>query len=310
MHNKNPQFADVGTAKLAYFTFGTGQPNVVVEESMGSCSAEWWHIAEKLSERYTVLVYDRAGYGKSSRSKLQRTPKNVASELFQLLESIGVEDSVVLIGHSLGGLYAEQFARAHPELIAGLVLLDPMSANDNVFKEKLSAEEYKQSGVDKTSGLKLGSRVCKAHLGFLLKSFLKKAPPFYYYNFDKEAQEYLFSALTKASLYETAIEEYKMAHDECEVANLKTKGSFPAIPLVLITHASKAAIDEIIYYGNMKKEGAEKVEALWQTLMKECLNYTPKAKFIQAEKSSHYIHLTEPNLLWTALEQIDTQRRE
>ncbi len=298
------KIANTGTAKLAYFTFGKGPLNVVVETAMGSCSAEWWHVAEKLSEKRAVLVYDRAGYGKSSRSQLPRNPKNVACELFQLLRYLDVKNPLVLIGHSLGGLYVQQFARSYPELTKGIVLLDPLSANDNVFKERLSPSEYKQSGVDKLRGLTIGARLCKARLGFLLKTILKNAPPFYYYDFSKEARDYLLSALTKATLYETAIEEYQLAHDTHEVGNLKTRAGFPDIPLVLITHASQVAIEETMYYGNMPKEGAAKVEALWQELMKECLSFSSKAKFIQAEKSSHFVHLTEPNLLWTALSEI------
>jgi pimeloyl-ACP methyl ester carboxylesterase len=304
MVTKNAEFADVGTAKIAYFTFGTGTPTIVIETAMGSCSAEWWHIAEKLSETRAVLVYDRAGYGKSSRSKLPRTPKNVTHELFQLLKYLNVEDPLVLIGHSLGGLYVQQFARSYPELTKGLCLLDPLSANDNVFKAKLSPSEYNQSGVDKMRGLRIAERLCKVRLGFLLKIMLKDSPPFYYYDFGKEARKYLLSSLSKASLYETAIEEYQLAYDDREVANLKTKDGFPDIPLVLITHASNAVIEEIMYYGKMKKEGAEKVEFIWQELMKECLSFASKSKFIQAEKSSHFIHLTEPNLLWTALGEI------
>lgn len=70
------------------------------ESSLNSCGAEWWHIGEKLSHRYTVLINDRAGYGESSMSQLNRRPQNIAKELHQLLSRLEVEEKIVLIGHS------------------------------------------------------------------------------------------------------------------------------------------------------------------------------------------------------------------
>lgn len=37
----------------------------MIDTAIGSCSAEWWHIAEILSKKYKVIIYDRAGYGNS-----------------------------------------------------------------------------------------------------------------------------------------------------------------------------------------------------------------------------------------------------
>lgn len=45
-------YCDIGSAKLAYKLYGSGNTTLVVEAGLGDCSAEWWHIAEKLSEEY------------------------------------------------------------------------------------------------------------------------------------------------------------------------------------------------------------------------------------------------------------------
>ena len=299
--NVEMKFADIGTTELAYAVFGKGKDTIIVEAALGSCSAEWWHIADRLSAVYSVLVYDRAGYGKSSRSKLPRTPNNITQELYLLLEYLEVREKITFIGHSQGGLYAQQFAKSHPELTKGLILLDPLSANDSQFRMRLSENEYKQSGVDKTKSLKLGLRISKLKFGFLFKGLLKKSPPFYYYDYANQASEYILSTLTKAAHYQTALEEYQLAHSEAEILKLKLKEGFPAIPLILITHSSTIAIEEIQKFGGLSKEEAAKVELLWQELMQEYLSFTPYSKFIQATKSSHYIHLTEPELLTEAL---------
>lgn len=297
---------DVISAKIAYRLFGKEKGNlVIIESALGSCSAEWWHLAEIIGQNATVLTYDRAGYGKSSISTLPRTPKNIAKELFCLLGELGITDKVLVVGHSQGGLYAQQFTRDYPEVVRGLVLIDPLSANDSRFSTLLTAKEYAQSGVDKTKSLRLGAFLCTIGLGPVFKPMIKKGVPFYYYNgFSKEAEQYLLSSLTKASHYKTALAEYRLSHEDSEVNQLKDKNGFPDIPITLITHSSRVAIEEIINFGGATKNVAEKVEDTWQELMKEYLSFSTKSKWQQAKNSSHFIHLTEFDLVLNSIMEI------
>jgi hypothetical protein len=58
-------------------------------------------------------------------------------------------------------------------------------------------------------------------------------------------------------------------------------------------------------YGNNSREFATKVENIWQDIMKEYLNFSNKSIWIQAKNSSHYIHLTEQQLLTKGLVWMD-----
>ncbi|MFC0186760.1 alpha/beta fold hydrolase [Fictibacillus aquaticus] len=295
------------SAEISYRIFGEAEVKVVIVPALGSCSAEWWHLAERFSKNknYSVLVYDRAGYGMSSPSSIKRTPRHVAEELAQLLSKLNVTHKVVLVGHSQGGLYIQQFARAYPHLVKGLVLVDPLSANDNIFKIKLTEELYKKSGVNKLKALRIGYWLTSFKLGTFFVPVLKKAPPFYYYNhFSKEAETYILKAFTKPMQYKTAIEEYHFSHDEEEIAHLKEKGNFPDIALKLITHTPRKAMEEIIYYGGTTEEEAQLIDEISQKLMKEYLTFSSKSELILAKNSSHYIHLTEPELIKKAIEDI------
>jgi pimeloyl-ACP methyl ester carboxylesterase len=295
----------IGSAKLAYRVYGDGPINIVIEPALNASSAEWWHIAERLSKQYqlAVLVYDRAGYGKSSASKLERTPKNIAAELGELLDKLDTADKLILIGHSQGGLYAQQFARLFPERIRALVLLDPLSAHDNRFQELLSKEEYEGSGVNKLTSLRLAETITRWRLGFLFKRMLKLAPPFHYYkNFDKKGESYILKGLTRVDQNRASVQEYTLSHDPKTIAPLQSRKGFPPVPLYVITHTSDIAIDEIMRYGGLSLEQARNVENVWQSLMKEYLNLTDDSRHIQASKSGHYIHLTEPECLDKAME--------
>jgi pimeloyl-ACP methyl ester carboxylesterase len=292
----------IKTAKLAYRIFGSGPIGIVVEPGLNASSAEWWHIAERLSQFTAVLVYDRAGYGKSSPSRLERTPRHVATELHELLSGLNMADKLVLIGHSIGGLYVQQFARLHPEKVKGLILLDPMSANHYRLPELLSKEEFDKSGMNKLTALKLAELLTRFRLGLLFRRFLRQAPPFTHYrDFTKEAERYILRGLVRYNQNRIAVKEYELSQNEDHVKHLTEKHHFPVIPISLITHTSDIVIDEMMRYEELGRVGAQNVEKVWRYLMKEYLSFSDYSQYIEAVNSGHYIHLTEPECLDTAM---------
>ena len=123
----------VDTATLAYDIFGSGKIDMVIEMGLGAVMGEWWNLARRLSAHHTILLYERAGYGSSSMSTLERTPENIARELYILMQQLGCDDQVTFLAHSQGGLYAQQFARLYPAFVRKLVLLDPLSPETTGF---------------------------------------------------------------------------------------------------------------------------------------------------------------------------------
>ena len=105
------------SAALTYEKYGDGDVNLVIEMGLGAFMAEWRQLAKKLAGRYTVLLYQRAGYGASSTFALERTPENIAAELHLLLKQVGHDRKVTVLAHSQGGLYAWKFAKMYPDLV-------------------------------------------------------------------------------------------------------------------------------------------------------------------------------------------------
>ncbi len=274
----------------------------VVEMGLGACIEEWMPFAEQLVEQSAsqpgcsggVLLYERYGINRSPAPENTRTPYHIAQELQQLLAQIEHTEKVILIAHSQGGLYAQQYARLFPERVEGILLLDPLSARDYLFKEKLSSKQYTQSGVDKSSNLILMKKLVKMKMGWLVKKMMKNAPPFYYFqNFSSKEENVILNSYTNITHLDTAYQEYVLAHDKKEIQALEKKEGFPDIPLTLITHDSEFAIKESMQFGNNTREFAEKVENMWQDIMKEYLTFSKTTKYIQAKSSGHYIHLSD-----------------
>lgn len=286
------------SAALTYEKYGDGDVNLVIEMGLGASMAEWRQLAEKLAGRHTVLLYQRAGYGASSTSTLERTPENIAEELHLLLQQIGHARTVTILAHSQGGLYAWKFAKMYPELVDKLVLLDPLSPEDSRFRMELTEEEFRKSGADKTAGLRLNLRLTKLHLGWLVRRTMRTAPPFYYYNgFSNAETAEILSGLGKPQTYQTALAEYAAAHDMKQLAGLLDKEHKMSIPVILVTHNSCLSEKEIREFGGASEEQAGKIEALWQEIMGTYLSCCGNGEWIRAEHSSHYIHLTDPELI-------------
>ena len=111
--------------RLRYYCQGKGGPVVVLESGLGSGAWTWRTIQPDMAKTTRVCSYDRAGYGGSDEAKDARDIEALASDLAVVVKAAGGGKPVVLIGHSLGGPIVRQFAYHHPQLVAGVILLDP-----------------------------------------------------------------------------------------------------------------------------------------------------------------------------------------
>ena len=115
---------EAGRHRIEANVFGRGSPIVVIEPSFGGAAAEWRSIAETLAAQTTVVTYDRAPYGASSRAADRRAPADIAGDLHAVLRALGLSAPLVLVGFSVGGLYVRKYAAMYPGDVAGMVLVE------------------------------------------------------------------------------------------------------------------------------------------------------------------------------------------
>lgn len=131
-HNATAQLLytliDVGPYKL-HFKILRGKNSPILFESGGGLDASQWDsIAPVVHQQLqaTVIMYDRAGFGKSS---LDTANYNILQEIKSLeaaLEKFGYsKGNFLLVGHSLGGFYNRVFAARHTKQVKGIIFLDP-----------------------------------------------------------------------------------------------------------------------------------------------------------------------------------------
>jgi pimeloyl-ACP methyl ester carboxylesterase len=118
---------DVGGHRLHLHCAGPledGGPTVILEAGAGMASPIWAWVQTQVDDTTRVCSYDRAGYGWSNVGPLPRDAKTIAAELHALLESAAIAGPLILVGHSIGGVYTRVYARLYPEDVVGMVLVD------------------------------------------------------------------------------------------------------------------------------------------------------------------------------------------
>lgn len=104
-----------------------GAPATVVFENGSRNTLDKWNkVIPEVAKEATVFAYNRPGYGKSDKPSTPRDGKTVVEELRQLLREQGLQPPYTLVGHSLGGLYMQMYARAYPQEVQGVVLVDSL----------------------------------------------------------------------------------------------------------------------------------------------------------------------------------------
>jgi len=81
------------------------------------------------------------------------------------------------------------------------------------------------------------------------------------------------------------------------MVDLKNSGSFPAVPLRVLVHQADKMRDTIVRFGDLSRDEADKVENLWQELMRAHGALSPQGKIVVAETGSHAMHLTQPDIV-------------
>ncbi len=121
----NKQLVGVDGYQMEYAVDGEGRPAIVFISGGGPADMDTWRKVYPQAKAISkVFAYNRLGDGNSDRSPEPQTGEKIVAALSELLRKADVNSPYVLVGHSLGGIYANLFARLRPEEVVGVVLVD------------------------------------------------------------------------------------------------------------------------------------------------------------------------------------------
>jgi pimeloyl-ACP methyl ester carboxylesterase len=117
---------DIGGRRLHVRESGHGSPVVVLESGIAATSLNWQAIQEEIARFTRVVSYDRAGLGWSDAANTPHTTSRWVDDLRILLQTAQLPPPYILVGHSFGALIVRAYAGRYREEVTGLVLVDPL----------------------------------------------------------------------------------------------------------------------------------------------------------------------------------------
>ena len=109
---------------VRYLDSDSGKHPVVLLHGLGGCADKWDSVIDILSESYRVIAPDIIGYGYSDKPVVDYTPAYMVAFVKKFITATGLEKPHV-VGASLAGQFAIEFAARHKEYMSKLVLVSP-----------------------------------------------------------------------------------------------------------------------------------------------------------------------------------------
>jgi pimeloyl-ACP methyl ester carboxylesterase len=279
---------NIGDLQLEVCTKGEDGPVVVIETGMGCSFYEWDMVSQKISEKAKVLMYHREGYGNSTLSQEPCTSSRIVENLRLLLEKEKINEPVILVGHSFGGLCVQHFARLYPHKVLGVVLVDssPMQMYKiEDLKRKLPSIQAIFPTYKTLDRMKKFSNMSEEEI-------LKQVNAT-----DLSIKEFLI----KPNLYKANASELENMFSSGR--KIEALGDFPNIPLKVMARDREVAANSLIKAG-IDEEEARVFEDLIQELSREVAGHSTKGKFISVKNSGHCIYIDCPNIVIDVIEEI------
>ncbi|WP_066505584.1 alpha/beta fold hydrolase [Abyssisolibacter fermentans] len=296
----NSKLIDIGTTKLEVYTYGKKGPVVVIETGMGSSFYDWNIIASKLSEKTRVLMYHREGYGNSQLTQEPCTSKRIAENLNLLLEKEKINEPIIIVGHSFGGLCALHFTKLYPAKMAGLVLVDSSPVEIYKIEELKRTLPSIQSKYPTINTLLRFKNYGDLKQHEIVTQVNPKLSP-KQLEFTDKIQDKIKEFLTNPNLYRAEASEFENMIDSGK--EIEKLNELLNIPMKVLGRDGEIEIANLTNAGILENE-AIIFEDLIQKLNRSKTAYSDKGEFILVKGAGHNIHLERPDIVIKAIEEL------
>jgi pimeloyl-ACP methyl ester carboxylesterase len=303
---------DIGDGRrLNIVCSGRGSPTVVFMQGLSGNFADWRKVRGPVAALTRECFYDRAGLGYSDPSEKPSTAKNAASDLHALLRAAGIKDRVVLVGTSLGGLFATYYADKFGSDVAGLVLVDPSFSGQ--FDYPVSEQDAKIIDEDGVHFAALMRTCIKlAEDGSLSKSDSHDC--FYLPNdLTPEDAEYVTQQFSRPSYFASVLSEFESLRQKREGKKFaggvdgdqerQVARTFGNLPMIVLTGGLMSRAMTISVAG---KAAAQEV---WERGHDKLAHRSTRGESIIIPDSGHLIELEKPDAVIDAVRKIVLESR-
>lgn len=267
--------------KMHIYCTGAGSPTIILDAGLGNDWAIWGKVQPELSRTTRVCSYDRAGFGWSEARRGPQDANHIADQLHGLLQQAGITGPVVLMGHSISGVYIRAYATRHPENVAGLIFVDGSTPlQDDQFPADFRSymNKFQEHGL-------LLARILVPLGGLRDSGQCSQVPP----GFPRQEGKMLAQENCQPKIAATQQEFANLQKSGEETVHTGPYGDLPV--LIFSQDPNGRRIPQIPE--NLWKE----FTGTWNQMQDNLKNLSTRSRRIIAKGSSHYVQLERPDLI-------------
>lgn len=263
----------------------TDGPNIVFLSGLGSFAYDYYFTMKDLSNKYRGISIDRLGLGDSDPVERKRTANNISEELNELFHTLNLEN-YLLVAHDSAAIYARKIAEEKPINCKKILLLDPITENDNQFDELNIPNWHNMASIRaRIEAMEQYKSIDRD----LHKKMLKAMADIMYERFPEDIQEKVMDYNSDKKSIFTIINEYKDRNDAFKELNCNKLD----IPIWIIMRDPRVMITISQQYEVPQYE-AKVVEELWFRNITDMMDISYRSRLIEAKGTDHNMPLNSP----------------
>jgi pimeloyl-ACP methyl ester carboxylesterase len=261
---------------------GSGSPTLVLESGLGDDWTVWAKVQPTLSKTTQVCSYDRAGMGWSDEQSKDHDANTLADQLHALLPVVGIHKPIILMGHSIAGIYLRAYVARYPGDVAGLIFVDASSPHqDQLFMPLMSADLPKPHDTLQRWETFFGVTRARGDCSEVVPGL----------EFERG---WIYANNCKVSVVDATIAETN-AFDRSSDETQHT-GPFGDLPILVFSSDSSVVINET-HPGPFKPDAVNKVNAIWEGMQEDLKHLSRNSRRIIAKGSGHYVEVDRADLI-------------
>jgi pimeloyl-ACP methyl ester carboxylesterase len=286
---------------------GTGSPTVVMDAGLGGWSMDWAAVQPAVARSTRVCSYDRAGMGWSEPRSAPRDAQHAVGELHSLLKAAAVDEPLVLVGHSNGGLRMLLYAGEYRADVVGLVLVDPtpistdaeqiasLSDAQQAQLLSMSSTQHKEGSEPLVGLIQMGQPFGLARLfseGLLAGTI--------YPHLSRELQPAYRAGINRATFMATMGAEAQQR--QASIEQVRGIGTLGDLPLVVLASSAASA-----FYGDpqaldLAGPAADLMRVMLESSRQAIAQVSARGRVEAVARSGHYIQFDRPDAVIQSIE--------
>jgi pimeloyl-ACP methyl ester carboxylesterase len=258
-------------------------PAVLLSSGLGGAWFDWLRTVRRLEDGQRVIAFDRPGLGLSPSG---HAPPSLRREV-RILEAFAerTRGPVVVVAHSMAAFHAEAFTRLHPDLVAGLVMVDPSFERRPRTLVRLTAA---LTPATKAFGALLGATRLARLIGPLGRRLVLRRTS---RDGDTAPAELIRSVYGRGTVLGTVLaEEFAYREMAVDLDRLRGQRPFPAVPLVVLT-----ALGDVRNPGKADE---------WTRAHAELAAMSPYGRQMVLRDSLHMVMMDRPDAVADAISEV------